>query len=66
MAKKPKKEWQIAVRAKLDIMGIGYQELADRIGEKEGCVRQVMCKDNQPILKEKICRYLDVEIKEVE
>lgn len=60
MAKKPKKEWQIAVRAKLDSMGIGYQELANRIGEKEPCIRQVMCKDNQPILREKICKYLDV------
>ena len=64
MAKKPKKEWQIAVRAKLDSMGIGYNELADRISESRQCVRQVMCKDNQPKLKEKICQYLNVDERE--
>lgn len=61
MAKKPKKKWQIEVRAKLDNMGIGYRELAERINAKEGSVRQVMCKDNQPILREKICEYLGIK-----
>lgn len=61
MAKKPKAKWQIAVRAKLEEMGIGYKELADRMRENEGSVRQVMCKDNQPILKEKICNYLNIK-----
>ena len=61
MAKKPKKAWQIAVRSKLDLMGIGYLELAERINEKEPCIRQVMCKDNQPNLREKICKYLEIE-----
>lgn len=61
MAKKPKAKWQIAVRAKLEEMGIGYRELANRMGENEGSVRQVMCKDNQPILKRKICKYLNIK-----
>lgn len=61
MAKKPKARWQIAVRSKLEEMGIGYRELADRMGENEGCVRQVMCKDNQPILRGKICNYLNIK-----
>lgn len=61
MAKKPKKQWQIDVRAKLDSMGIGYMELAERIDANEGSVRQVMCKDNQPILRKKICEYLGIE-----
>ena len=61
MAKKPKAKWQIAVRTKLDEMGIGYKELAQRMGENEGSLRQVMCKDNQPILKRKICDYLNIK-----
>lgn len=61
MAKKPKAKWQIAVRAKLEEMGIGYKELASRMGENEGSIRQVMCKNNQPILKEKICNYLNIK-----
>lgn len=61
MAKKPKAKWQIAVRVKLDEMGIGYRELSERMGENEGSIRQVMCKDNQPILKQKICDYLNIK-----
>ena len=61
MAKKPKKQWQIDVRMRLDQMGIGYKELADRMGENEGSIRQLMCKDNQPILKKKVCEYLGVQ-----
>lgn len=61
MAKKPKAKWQIAVRVKLDEMGIGYRELSERMGENEGSIRQVMCKDNQPILKRKICDYLNIK-----
>lgn len=61
MAKKPKARWQIEVRAKLDEMGIGYKELAERTGENEGSIRQVMCKDNQPILRKKICNYLNIK-----
>lgn len=60
MAKRPKKPWQISVRAKLDAMGIGYNELAERIDESSECVRQVMSKDNQPKLRGKICKYLDI------
>lgn len=61
MAKKPKAKWQIAVRVKLEEMGIGYKELSERMGENEGSIRQVMCKDNQPILKRKICDYLNIK-----
>ena len=61
MAKKPKAKWQIAVRAKLEEMGIGYKELAGRMGENEGSIRQVMCKDNQPMLRGKICNYLNIK-----
>jgi len=61
MAKKPKAKWQIAVRTKLDEMGIGYKELAQRIGENEGSVRQAMCKNTYPILKRKICDYLNIK-----
>lgn len=60
MAKKPKEEWQIAVRGELDKKGIGYKELAEEMGESEGCIRQVMCKDNQPILRDKICKHLNI------
>ncbi|WP_425755130.1 hypothetical protein ACPW7J_09670 [Ihubacter sp. rT4E-8] len=66
MAKKPKTKWQINVRSKLEFMGIGYQELADRMGEREGSIRQVMCQDNMPRLRDKICNYLGVELEEKE
>lgn len=61
LAKKPKTAWQIAVRTELDKMGIGYKELADEMGENEGSIRQVMCKDNQPFLKAKILKHLKIE-----
>lgn len=61
MAKKPKEEWQTEVRKKLDIMGIGYKELAERIGLKEGSVRQAMCKNNCPGIKKKICDYFKIK-----
>jgi len=61
MAKKPKKKWQIEVRGKLDAMGIGYNELAERIGENSGSVRQAMCKDSLPVLSKKICDYFGIE-----
>ncbi|MCB6992400.1 hypothetical protein LI177_02735 [bacterium 210820-DFI.6.37] len=64
MAKKPKEKWQVAVRAKLEEMGIGYKELAERMGEKEGCVRQAMCKPGMPILKKKIRDYLNIHVDE--
>lgn len=61
MAKKPKEKWQIEVRAKLDTLGVTYSELAHELDLKEGTVRQVMCKDNMPRVKSKICEYLGVE-----
>jgi hypothetical protein len=66
LAKKPKENWQIEVRAKLDSMGIGYRELSEFMNENEGSIRQVMCKDNQPILRSKICNYLNIEIENTE
>lgn len=61
MARKPKTAWQIALRTELDRRGIGYKELADAIGYKEGSVRQLASKDNQPILKKKVSKYLGIE-----
>lgn len=60
LAKKPKTAWQIAVRIELDKRGIGYKELAEEMGENEGNIRQLMCKDNQPILKGKILKHLNI------
>lgn len=60
MAKKPKEEWQIAVRSKLDKAGIGYRELAEEMGESEDCVRQVMSKNNQPFLRDRILKHLNI------
>lgn len=61
MAKKPKQKWQAEARAKLEEMGIGYTELAERIGANEGTVRQVMCKNVAPGVKNKICDYLGIK-----
>lgn len=58
MARKPKTAWQIAVRAELDKRGMGYKELAEEMQEKEGNIRQIMSKDNQPLLRERIIKYL--------
>lgn len=60
MAKKPKAAWQIAVRAELEKRGIGYKELAEATGDTEPCIRQAMSKDNQPLLRRRICEYLNV------
>ena len=60
--KKPKAKWQIATRAKLDEMGIGYRELAERIGETEALVNQAMCKDNMPRIRNKICENLKIVV----
>lgn len=64
MSKKPKQQWQIEVRTKLEELGIGYQELADRAGLNEGSVRQAMCKDVAPGIKRKICDYLGISLDE--
>lgn len=66
MAKKPKKPWQIAVRAKLELLGIGYKELAERIGENPESIRQLMSKDNMPRLRGKVCDYLNIKIDDEE
>lgn len=63
MAKKPKAAWQIAVRAELEKRGIGYKELAEATGDTEACIRQAMSKDNQPLLKQRICKYLGISSK---
>lgn len=62
MAKKPKEKWQIEVKAKLDALGVTYSELAQELELNEGSVRQVMCKDNMPGVKAKVCGYLGIEI----
>lgn len=61
LAKKPKEQWQIDVRCELDRRGLGYKELAEEMGENEGNIRQAMCKNNQPLLRDRILNYLDIE-----
>lgn len=62
MSRKPKKLWQVAVITKLHASGMSYAELAGRINESYDCVRQVMCKDNMPGLRKKICDYLNIDL----
>ena len=62
MPKRPKEKWQIEVRTALDERGITYKDLADIVGASESSIRQVMCKDNMPGVKSKMCHYLGVEI----
>lgn len=61
MAKKPKLKWQIEVRNKLEAMGIGYKELAERTGLNEGSIRKCMCNNLYPGIRNKICTYLGIE-----
>lgn len=64
MAKRPKTRWQIDMRTKLDQMGIGCKELADRAGLNAGSVRQAMCKDGLPGVKKRISEYLGIDSEE--
>ena len=59
---KPKKKWQVAVIANLQTMGFSYSDLAERIGESYNNVNQVMCKDNMPGIRKKICDYLGLDL----
>jgi len=61
LAKKPKLKWQIEVRNKLEEMGIGYKELAERTELSEGTIRKCMCTNNYPGIQDKICHYLGIE-----
>jgi DNA-binding HxlR family transcriptional regulator len=62
MAKKPKEKWQIEVRARLEDMGIGYKELAERIpGMNERTLNKAMCTNRYPGIRKKICDYLNIE-----
>ena len=58
--KKPKKPWQAKSKCQMEIMGITTADLAERIGESYFNVNQVMCKDNMPNVRRKICEYLGV------
>ena len=60
--KKPKKEWQVAVKSKCDFMGISYKELAERVGVNAGTLKQAMAKDNVPGVRAKVCEYLGIKI----
>lgn len=64
MAKKPKEEWQISIRTELDRRGMSYDDLAHEMGEPEGTIRQLMRRNDMPLLKEKVLKYLGIEIKE--
>jgi hypothetical protein len=67
MAKKPKEKWQVDVRNKLELMGIGYKELAIGITESTGItvteatVNKAMCTSRYPGTRKKICEYLEIE-----
>lgn len=58
--KKPKAKWAAYAKAELEIMGMTYDELSERINESTENVRQVFSKDNQPNVRKKICEYLGV------
>ena len=58
--KKPKAKWQAYARAELEIRGWTSEDLAKAIGISYLTVNQVMCKDNMPNVKNKICEYLGI------
>ena len=58
--KKPKAKWQAYARAELEIRGWTSEDLAKAIGISYFTVNQVMCKDNMPNVKKKICEYLGI------
>ena len=58
--KKPKAKWQAYASAELEIRGMTYNELANALGETYININQVMCKDNMPNVKKKICEYLGI------
>ena len=58
--KKPKAKWQAYARAELEIRGWTSEDLAKAIGISYFTVNQVMCKDNMPNVKKKICDYLGI------
>ena len=58
--KKPKAKWAAYAKAELEIMGMTYDELSERINESTENVKQVFSKDNQPNVRKKICEYLGV------
>ncbi len=60
MAKRPRESWQAEAKAKMEKLGIGYKELGERIGYKQGTVGQAMCRNHNPIIKQKICDYLGI------
>ena len=65
MQRKPKTRWQIAVIGKMHEEGITYAALAERIGETYNNVNQVMCKDNMPAIRKKICDYYGLDLEEL-
>ena len=58
--KKPKAKWQAYARAELEIRGWTSEDLAKASGISYFTVNQVMCKDNMPNVKKKICDYLGI------
>ncbi|WP_206460208.1 hypothetical protein [Anaerovorax sp. IOR16] len=64
MAKRPREKWQAEARLKMECMGIGYKELAERIGSTQGTVGQAMCKNYSSKIKQKICDYLGIDADE--
>ena len=64
--KKPKTEWQVAVKAEMDKHGLTCKDLAEAVGSKAGYVRQLMCGSyhwvgDDSSVKERITKYLEIE-----
>ena len=64
--KKPKTEWQVAVKAEMDKRGLTCKDLAEAVGSKAGYVRQLMCGSyhwvgDESTVKERITKFLELE-----
>jgi predicted transcriptional regulator len=66
LMKKPKPEWVAEVKRKLEIMGIGYDELATMLGYSEKTIRTYFNNADACTAqaKEKICSYLNIVTRE--
>lgn len=64
--KKPKTEWQVAVKAEMDKRGLTCKDLAEAVDSKAGYVRQLMCGSyhwvgDESTVKERIAKFLELE-----
>lgn len=65
--KKPKSEWQLAVKYEMEKRGMTCEDLADAVDTKSGYIRQLMCgtyswvSEDSPV-KMRITEYLGIEL----